>query len=244
MKTNMLIGCAVLLAGCATPQQKWSFHPPFGKGSPWARVIPVIAFSNTPLPEAVATLEQLASSLDGDPIKISIAGAPEGQPQTRDPSAISFRAESICVLEAVRIVAHLSNLGAIFNRNEAILGARGHGDGSVTINLRGQCRDAGSSRPVKTLTLICTRVQHPFDRPTTSVHDVRTDRDGNFEVSLLVRGYSNFLSTKQHYAAYEDHPDEQEVDVIAIAEGYYPARHSIRLTPTELTYLFDVSFSR
>lgn len=233
------------VAGCATLDNGWSLKPPESADSPWDRVIPTMAFSNTPLPQVLIALEELANATGSPEIRLSIADGDDSSLRDGDFPRITFRAQEIRLRDALGILGDITHHSPVYGEREVVFAPRGHADGSTTIVLEGRARSRSTGKPIRRISLVCTRYAMMFDNePLTTIYDVETDADGGFSLAIPVTGYSDVVSLGRQRSVSYGHPTPQRMSILAVADRHYPSRYGIDLTETNLQYRLEVEMDQ
>ena len=185
MKTIMPILLFLCISAFGeTPQlnvDNWALHKPDNETNLWSQRIPSISFSNTPLTQAVTTVQQQVSGLT-----ISVASLPDGWPNHEWP--ITLSAHNMLVSEVLDYLASLSQKGVLYHGKRAILAHQLHSSGVVVpIIIAGRCLDSATGEPLQSVKI--ERVKYNgmlWPEITNILSTVLADTTGHFQLEIPV----------------------------------------------------------
>ena len=221
----MLCSCAILRHG-----DEWTNASTKDPSSPWSRKIDV-AFTNIPLPVALAELERKANEVPGPKLAFSIC-RPVATPWRVPAGPVNFTATNIPVGTAFTILGDVEGFRTFCHGYEGVFADKFR-KGYVSICLTGSCVDKATGKPIQG-TLISYEVEDP---PLTG--------SGEYHLEIHYWGHVDFLGTGdgRRFDVRVTHKPF-ECTFLAIAPGYRPQEVAILTDGTNLSYAANVKMTR
>lgn len=251
MKTHYVITVIfglLAMVGCSTMDHSWSLKPPQSKASPWHRVLSAVTFSNTPLPEALMQLEQMANSVAQPDIRLRLSTYDDGVFDNEIPRVPVLEARNISLYDMLQLIGEVTDCRPIYGKSEVIFARRCSFNGLTPILLEGHCCLRKTRSPVKQFSLICTQQATSDGAPVTKIYTIQTDSEGNFSQRVPVAANLESVrlgpGDRNKCVLPIEQPAEQRMEIIAISDACYPSRMGVDLVGEKLHYRLEIEMEK